>query len=76
MTTANSELRSTYTAKSPFRENFKKDILVKNHQKCIDVLSLAISLTAYEHSSAFALSYIILRAVDRDLATILDSLKK
>ena len=75
-TTTNSDFRSTYTAKSPFRENFKKDILVKNHQKCIDVLSLAISLAAYEQSSALALAYMILRAVDRDLATILDSLKK
>lgn len=46
--TANSELRSTYSAKSPFRENLKKDILIKNHQKCIEIMSLAINLATYE----------------------------
>lgn len=70
------ELRSTYTAKSPFRENFKKDLLLKNHQKCIEIMSLAISLAGYELTEPLALAFLILRNVEKELASILDSLRK
>ena len=75
-TTTNSELRSTYNAKSPFRENFKKDISVKNHQKCVEVMSLAISLSAYENIDALALSYLFIKNVEKELTAMQESARK
>jgi hypothetical protein len=72
----NSELRSTYTAKSPFRENFKKDLMVKNHQKCSEIMSLAVGLAGYEQGEALALSYTIMKNVEKELTNVLESVRK
>lgn len=61
----NTELRSTYTTKSPFRENFRKDLMMKNHQKCIEVTSLALGLMNYEQKEALALAYYITKNVEK-----------
>lgn len=61
----NGELRKTYQPKSPFRENFKKDLMMKNHQKCIEIMSLAVSLLGYEHNEALAIAYPILKSVEK-----------
>jgi hypothetical protein len=62
----NSELRSTtFRSKSPFRENLKKDLMMKNHQKAIDIMSLGIGLMGFEQDEALALAYLITRNVER-----------
>ena len=44
-----SDLKSpAYRSKSPFRENLKKDLMMKNHQKAIDIMSLAIGLLNFK----------------------------
>lgn len=61
----NNELRSTYTTKSPFRENFRKDLMMKNHLKCIDIMSLALGLMQYSQKEALALAYYITKNVEK-----------
>jgi len=74
----NSELRSTthFRSKSPFRENLKKDLMMKNHQKSIDIMSLAIGLMNFEQEEALALAYMIIRNVERELHNIMESVRK
>jgi hypothetical protein len=38
---------------------------VKNHQKCIEIMSLAISLSVYESNESLALSYLFIKNVDK-----------
>jgi hypothetical protein len=72
----NSELRSTFTGKNPFRESSKKELLIKNHQKCVDIFSLAVSLAIYEQPEALALATLLVRNVDREMVSIQESVKK
>ncbi len=72
----NGELRKTYQPKSPFRENFKKDLMMKNHQKSIEIMSLATALMVYDHNEALALAYSIMKNVEKEFSNIFESLKK
>ena len=40
-------MRTTFSGKSPFSDNFKKDILLKNHQKSIEIMALAVGLMGH-----------------------------
>jgi hypothetical protein len=50
--------------------------LIKNHQKCIEIMSLAVSLAVYELSEPLALAYFFTKNLDKELAAILDSVRK
>ena len=49
---------------------------MKNHQKCIEVTSLALGLMHYEQKEALALAYYITKNVEKELASILESVHK
>jgi hypothetical protein len=38
---------------------------MKNHQKCIEIMSLAIGLMAFEETEALALAYSLVKNVEK-----------
>jgi len=50
--------------------------MMKNHQKSIDIMSLAIGLMNFEQEEALALAYMIIRNVERELHNIMESVRK
>ena len=50
--------------------------MMKNHQKCIEVMSLALGLMQYSHKEALALAYYITKNVEKELASIFESVLK
>ena len=42
-----------------------RQIMMKNHQKAIDIMSLGIGLMGFEQDEALALAYLITRNVER-----------
>jgi serine/threonine protein kinase len=40
-------MRSTYSAKTPLRENMKKDMMLKSHSKCLEFSSIMLGLCSY-----------------------------
>ncbi len=41
------KLRNTYASKSPIRDNVKKEMLIKNHQKCGEIFAFTLHLAKY-----------------------------
>lgn len=50
--------------------------MIKNHQKCIEIFSLANGLMNYDQIEALALAHLIMKNVEKELTSILESVRK
>lgn len=74
--TKDPHLRATYNTKSPIRENIRKDLMIKNHSKCIDLTSMITFLIRYDCFDSLALAYIFSINVEKQLNSVMDSIRK
>lgn len=63
--TKDQTLRATYNTKSPIRENIRKDLMLKNHSKCIDLSTMISFLVRYDCYDSLALTYLLSLNVEK-----------
>ena len=74
-------MRETYKSKSPLRgivssKYSKKEVHIKNHRKCIEIMSMSLEVAQYFTPDSIAVAYLLAKNVEREFLILRDSIQK